>query len=164
VGYAGKDSLETYKARVATLLSDLDRFVQKLEASGRRTVVAIVPEHGAALRGEPAQIAGLREIPSPAITLVPVGIRIVGPGARRVGEPLAIDEPTSYLALAHLLAAFVERPPFGAEGFRPADYAMDLPETPFVSESENTVVLRQGGRLLVRQDRDAWRELPVRSR
>lgn len=164
VGYAGKDSLETYKTRVATLLSDLDRFVQKLEASGRRTVVAIVPEHGAALRGEPAQIAGLREIPSPAITLVPVGLRVVGPGAKRVGEPLAIDEPTSYLALAHLLAGFVERPPFGDEGFRPADYAMDLPETPFVSESENTVVMRQGGRLLVRQDKDAWRELPVRPR
>jgi hypothetical protein len=26
------------------------------------------------------------------------------------------------------------------------------------------VVMRQGGRLLVRQDKDPWRELPVRAR
>ena len=44
----------------------------ELEASGRRAVVVLVPEHGAALRGDSAQIAGLREIPTPAITLVPV--------------------------------------------------------------------------------------------
>ena len=163
-GRGGKTSLETYKARLETLLDDLERFVAKLDASGRRAVVVVMPEHGAALRGEPGQIAGLREIPSPAITLVPVGVRVTGPGARRQGEPLAIDAPVSYLALSTLLQRMLEKPPFPAGGYRPADYATDLPQTPFVSEGEAATVIGLGDKVLVRQDGEAWRELPAAPR
>lgn len=156
-----KNSRETYPAREAKLLGDLEAFLKKLEASGRRTVVAFVPEHGAAWRGDAVQISGLREIPTPAITQVPVGIRVIGPGAQRVGEPVKVDDPTSYLALSQLLARMLEKPPFGAGGFLPADYVAGLPQTEFVAESEAAIVTRHGGKFVYRQERDAWREIPA---
>ena len=138
--------------------------MKKLEASGRRAVVVMVPEHGAAVRGDAMQIAGLREIPSPAITLVPVGIRVIGPGAHRIGESLQNAEPTSYLALSHIVSRMLAKPPFGPEGFRPADYALGMPVTDFVSENETATILRRGDRYFLRQDQEPWREYPASPR
>ena len=152
-------STETYKQRLAKLLGDLDAFVGKLAASGRRAVVVLVPEHGAALRGDAAQIAGLREIPTPAITLVPVMVKVVGPDAKRNGEAVQVAEPTSYLALSHVVAKMLAKPPFGAQGFAAADYTAGLPATEFVAEGETATVLRQGNAYLIRQEQDPWKEL-----
>ena len=60
------------------VLNDMATFVRQLEQSGRKAVVVVVPEHGAALLGDRMQIPGMREIPSPSITHVPVGIKLVG--------------------------------------------------------------------------------------
>lgn len=152
-------SAETYKARLAKLLSDLQAFIDEVAASGRRSVIVLIPEHGAALRGDSTQIPGLREIPTPAITLVPVGIRVVGPDARRVGDPIASSDETSFLAVSHIVAAMIARPPFGADGFRASDYTAGMPTTPFVSEGENDIVVRRGDAYLARHEREAWKEL-----
>jgi cellulose synthase operon protein YhjU len=152
-------SSETYKVRLAKVMDDLNAFLDRLAASGRRAVVVMIPEHGAAYRGDAAQIAGLREIPTPAITLVPVGIRVIGPDARRTGEALRVEEPTSFLAVSHLVSAMLARPPFGAAGFRPADYTQGLPTTDFVSEGETAVVLGRGSAYLLRQEKEAWKEM-----
>jgi len=161
VADAAKSSLETYKPRLARLLDDLDGFMKKLESGGRRTVVVMVPEHGAAVRGDATQIAGLREIPSPAITLVPVGIRVIGPDARRIGEPLQITESTSYLALSHVISGMLDKSPYGAGGFRPADYTNGMPLTELVSENEGTAILRRGDKYFLRQGEEAWKEYSV---
>jgi cellulose synthase operon protein YhjU len=152
-------SSETYKARLTKLLDDLQKFMEEIGASGRRAVVVLVPEHGAALRGDNAQIAGLREIPTPAITLVPVGIRVVGPDAQRNGEAARIDEPTSFLAISQIVAGMLAKSPFGADGFRAADYATGLPTTPFVAEGETMTVIRGGAGYVLRDERGAWKEL-----
>ena len=152
-------STDTYKVRLANVLDDLQGFLDRLGASGRRAIVVLVPEHGAALRGDAAQIAGLREIPTPAITLVPVGIRVVGPDARRAGDALQVSEPTSFLAVSHIVSAMLAKPPFGAAGFRPADYTQGLPATEFVAEGETAVVMRRGEGYVLRQEKDPWREL-----
>ena len=152
-------SAETYKIRLAKLLDDVHGFVNRLAASGRRAIVVVVPEHGAAWRGDAAQIAGLREIPTPAITLVPVGIRVIGPDARRNGEALQVPESTSFLALSHVVSRMLVKPPYGADGFRPADYTAGLPLTDFVSEGETATLLGRGAAYLLRQDQDAWKEL-----
>jgi cellulose synthase operon protein YhjU len=155
----GVKSSETYKARLEKLLDDLRGFVDKLAASGRRAVVVLVPEHGAAWRGDAVQIPGLRELPTPAITLVPVAVRVIGPDAKRVGEAVSVTEPTSFLGLSHIVAKMLERPPFGAEGFRAADYVAGLPSTEFVSQGENAVILKRGAGFVMRQEQDAWREI-----
>jgi len=152
-------SSETYKARVARLLDDIQGFIDRLAASGRRAVVVLVPEHGAAWRGDAAQIAGLREIPTPAITLVPVGVRVIGPDARRVGDAVQVSEPASFLALSEIVSRMLAKPPYGGDGFRATDYAANLPLTDFVSEGSDVTILARGPGFVIRQDQDAWKEL-----
>lgn len=60
-------SIDSYPLRVNKLMSDFDRFADLIASSGRRAVIVFVPEHGAALRGDANQVAGLREIPTPRI-------------------------------------------------------------------------------------------------
>lgn len=153
---AQTSSLETYRVRLTKLLDDLDGFFQSLEKSGRRAVVVMIPEHGAAVRGDKMQIAGLREIPSPAITLVPVGIKVTGPQARRNGNAARIIEPTSYLAVSELVARMLARTPFSAAGFVPSEYTAELPTTPFVAQNEDAVVIEGGGGYLLRQGKEGW--------
>jgi cellulose synthase operon protein YhjU len=155
----GRKSSETYKARVKKLLDDIQAFVDKLGSSGRRAVVVLVPEHGAAWRGDATQIAGLREIPTPAITLVPVGVRVIGPDARRVGDAVQVAQPASFLALSEVVARMLAKPPFGENGFVVSDYAANLPLTDFVSEGSDVTVQARGQGYAIRQDQDAWKEL-----
>lgn len=150
------NSKDTFKMRLAKLLDDLEKFMQNIEASGIRAVVAMVPEHGAALRGDKMQIAGLREIPSPSITLVPVGIKAIGTDFQRVGRTMQIDKPTSYLALSHIVARMLEKPPNTNKTFTPSDYVADLPITPFVAENENVIMVGYRQRYYLRQDTSDW--------
>ena len=116
-------------------------------------------EHGAALRGDATQIPGLREIPMPAITLVPVMVKVIGPDAKRNGDAAAVSEPTSYLAISHIVSEMLAKPPFGASGFDPGSYVEGLPATEFVSEGETAMVVRRGNAYLLKLERDPWKEL-----
>ena len=151
-------SSDTYKMRLGRLLDDLKKFMDELDASGRRAVVVLIPEHGAAIRGADGQIAGLREIPTPAITLVPVGIRVIGPDAQRAGAPVQSEEQTSFLALSHIVSAMLAKPPFG-DPFKAADYTANMPVTPFVAEGEAATVIRKGDKYLLRREQEAWTEI-----
>ncbi|WP_456404515.1 cellulose biosynthesis protein BcsG [Thiolapillus sp.] len=158
---AGLNSLESYPRRLRKLLNDLEQFLLQVEASGRRMAVVLVPEHGAALRGDRMQISGLREIPSPAITRVPAAVAIIGPDLKREGNPIRIDEPVSYLAISHVIKGMLEKNIFGGESFDPAELVEDLPQTPFVAENEGTVVMRHQGRYHLRLEGEEWMEYSV---
>lgn len=151
-------SRDNYRPRAAKLLDDLAAFMEKIRASGRRAVVVVVPEHGAALHGDRFQIAGLREIPTPAITLVPVGVKVIGPDAARRGDGMRIDAPSSYLALSQLIARLIGTAPYGAGGFDPAAYAAGLPVTEYVAENDGVTMLQLDQRYWLRQGKDGWRE------
>ncbi len=149
---SGLNSLKTYKMRLTTLLDTLDNFMQQLESSGMKAVVVVVPEHGAAIRGDKMQIAGLREIPSPTITLVPVGIKVVSGQVKREGNAATIKEPSSYLAMAQIIANMLKKPPFEAATFSVSDYVADLPTTTFVAENADTIVIRHDNQYYLRQE------------
>jgi cellulose synthase operon protein YhjU len=151
-------SSASYKIRLKKLLDDFDTFIARLAQGNRRAIVVLLPEHGAALRGDKMQVAGMREVPTPAITQVPVGIKVIGPGAHRAGPTLRIDAPTSYLAVSHIIARMLDRSPFAQAEFAPQDYAAELPETPFVAENAGTVMLRQDGRYYLRIGTEGWSE------
>lgn len=138
--HSTSNSLETYKARLSKFLDDTDAFMKKLEQSGRRAVVVMVPEHGAAVRGDKKQIAGLREMPTPNITLVPVGIKVIGGNVQRDGDALSIDRPTSYLAISYIVERLLEQSPFANNSFMPSDYIDGLPVTPFVAQTDAMTV------------------------
>ena len=160
VGAPGMNTLESYKFRLTRLFDEVEALMQSLAAGSRRTVVILVPEHGAALRGDRLQIAGLREIPTPAITTVPVGIRIIDPTASAEHDTAYVDTPSSFLALSQLIARMLENSPYGPAPFDPKPYVKDLPVTDFVAENQS-VVMRVDDRYFWREDKSNWRPFPL---
>jgi cellulose synthase operon protein YhjU len=150
------NSMEIYPQRLTRLLEDMDRFFSVLQASGRRAVVVFVAEHGASIRGDKMQIAGLREIPSPRIGTVPVGIKLIGVPSNPAAKPLLVSKPTSYLAVSQLLANFITTTPFGKSSLNMEDYVRDLPATEFVAENEDVVVMRRGKRYYIHTKDSEW--------
>ncbi len=153
-----------YRSRAQVLLDDLNAFLKELEKSGRRVVVAIVPEHGAALHGDRMQIAGMREIPSDSITHVPVGIKLINMGDNAQTQPIHVSEPSSYLAVAEIIARLYADP--ALSNGQTVDWSKlltDLPKTPKVSENSGTVVLDYNGKPYVRiKENGGWLPYPQR--
>jgi cellulose synthase operon protein YhjU len=148
---------ESYHRRLDQLFSGLTRFMDELEASGRRVVVVLVPEHGANLRGERLQISGLREIPSPGVSLIPVAVRHIGAPAP---AQVRVEQPSSYLALAQLLSSHLTRNPYASDAPPLALLAPRLAETEFVAENDGTLVMRAAGRHWLRSADSRWSEYP----
>lgn len=157
-GMASRSSLDTYKPRLAQLLADFDKFLTELENTGRPVVVLLVPEHGAALRGDKIQISGMREIPGPRITLVPAAMKIVG--ARHLppsGGPVRVDQPTSYFGLYALLGDLLKDSPFGDAPRPLAERLRRLESTGFESENADVIVMRDAsGKYLMKTGNGAW--------
>jgi cellulose synthase operon protein YhjU len=145
----------SYALRTRRLFDDVTRFLHLVESSGRRAVVVLVAEHGAAVRGDRYQIDGLREIPSPAITEVPVAVAYVGLEQAQANASARVPDSLSYYGLAQLLQRSVNDNPF--EHHRnPIDYAHGLSGGPFVAENDDTLVVRVSGRYLMRPPGGSW--------
>ncbi len=152
------NSMEIYPQRLTRLLADLDRFFSVLQASGRRAVVVLVAEHGASVRGDKMQIAGMREIPTPLISTVPVGIKLIGLPDNPSAKPVLVTKPTSYLAISQLLANFLTITPFGKNSLSMDDYVRDLPATEFVAQNEDVVVMLNGKQYYILSKGAGWIE------
>ncbi|TAM87069.1 MAG: cellulose biosynthesis protein BcsG [Candidimonas sp.] len=148
-------SVQSYPLRVNKLMNEIDRFADVIQASGRKAVLVFVPEHGAALDGDSGQIAGLRDIPTPKIINIPVGVRLINFTGTR-GPTQIIREHTSYLALAQLLANLVADSPFRPDAPPLIHYATDLPRTPMVGENEGTVTLQTPKGYVMRNTSGDW--------
>ena len=152
-----------YATRANRLFGDLGKFLDELEASGRRVVVAIVPEHGAALHGDRMQLPGMREIPTPSITHVPVGLKFIGMGQPARSEPLKVTAPTSFLALSELVSRVYAGLGAGQTLDLPS-LLTDLPTTERVSETSGAQVLDYQGRTYMRlQGQPDWQPVPKES-
>jgi cellulose synthase operon protein YhjU len=149
-----------FLTRAQRLFDELDTFIGELEKSGRQAIVVFVPEHGAALKGDKMQIAGMREIPTPDITHTPVAVRVIGAKDRGAHEPTRVAGPSSYLALSDLLARMVATDIFTAEHIDWKALTADLPETQPISENEGTVLMPYNGVPYVRLGNRNWIEYP----
>jgi len=162
VGADGRAMGADYKARAQMVLGDLAGFIDALEKNGRRAMVVVVPEHGAALHGDRMQIPGMREIPSPSITHVPVGVKLVGMGIPAAGGPRHVTAPSSYLAVSELVAricALNAQSP--ADGRDWDGLLQGLPETPAVSENEGAKVIDYDGKPYLKlQGSQSWTPYP----
>jgi cellulose synthase operon protein YhjU len=160
---ASSDNLDAYRQDIRILFEELDQFFGRLASSGRDTVVLLVPEHGAALRGTKLQPSGLREIPLPRITNVPVAVKLIGhrpPIGSRAQQVIA--SPTSYRSLAVLVAEFMNRNPFNDPVWAQGPPAVRIPETSFLAENEGVRVIKSGKEFYVKQGArsDHWIRLP----
>jgi cellulose synthase operon protein YhjU len=160
-GIQSLSSLDTYAPRARKLMADLEQFAALIESSGRPTVLVLVPEHGAAVRGDAQQIAGLRELPTPAITHVPAGLMMLGMGKPRAQgqEPVHVEQVSSYLSLFTVVASLMHGGPDAAHPERLTEVAQALPPIEWVSENDKTIVLQRGPYTYVRGFEGRWRTL-----
>ncbi len=149
--------LENYNGFVQKLFGDTTKFFDLIASSGRNAVVIFVPEHGMALRSNILQPAGLREIPLPQITRVPVGIKFIGKGYNSFQpHPVVISKPTSYLSISYLLASLIRENPFGPNSPLSSKTIEDIPTTDFVSENEAARILKKGEGYFLYDKQKQW--------
>ncbi len=153
---------DSYRIRTDMLFGDIGRFIDLVQASGRRAVIVMVPEHGAAVRGDRMQISGLREIPTTAITQIPVGIKMVNGAATLAGSPQVVDTPSSFLAMSEFLARVMAHDPYAGGAQSLAEMVKGLPQTAAVAENEGTVILSQGGKAMMRTPDGEWTQYEAR--
>jgi cellulose synthase operon protein YhjU len=146
----------SFDARLTQFTSDMARFMDDIQRSGRRVIVVFVPEHGAAVRGDRRQIPGLREIPTPAITRVPVGLALINSTREQSATQHEVEASTSYLAVTELLSRFIADNPFAKSSLSLAAYTQNLPTTDAVSENEGTVMMRIGQQFMMRTPDGEW--------
>ena len=154
-----RNSLDEYKEFAQKLFADITKFIDLVASSGRNAVIIFVPEHGLSLRGSTLQAPGLRDIPLPPITNVPVAIKLVGNGHDRVQTQI-ISKATSYLSLSYLLASFLEHSPFRPDGFN-SQIIRDIPETDFVAENQGARLVKKGPDYLLYGKEKKWIILPA---
>ncbi len=157
-GQLMRSSIDSYTPRLRHLFIDLGRFMDLIEASGRPTAIVLIPEHGAALRADANQIAGVRELPTRAITNVPVAVKLVGfPHLRHAAsQPLVVQRPSSYLALTALIAGLTQLGPNEATPSAVQALLAALPSTQWVAENEGTVLLQRASRSYLRSPGGEW--------
>jgi len=152
------NSKETYPIRHKNLFTDINRFIKKLEKRGRNVMLMIVPEHGANLKGDKVQFAGLREIPSPAIVSVPVAIKFIGPDVQNYSQ-IVVDDSTSYFALSELISKALQTDVFGGNN-SVANLLENLPIAPKVAENEGTIMMYVNKRPYIQLDGGDWSAYP----
>lgn len=157
----GKAVSADYQASLRQVLDDLDSFIEHLQASAKPVLLVIVAEHGAALRGDLMQVKGMREIPSPTVTQVPAGLKLINAKAQLPQRPLHIQAPSSYQALSELIARLVD-----GEAYRNADFDLlgatrDLPQLDMVvAENEGSVMVRLHNEHYLRMENQSWIPYP----
>lgn len=155
IGRPAMGNRDGYAFRTRRLFDDFSRLFDLIRQSGRNVVVVFVPEHGDNLKGDRMQISGLREIPTPPITLAPVGIKLIGPGFKP-GAQVTVDQPTSFVAMSQLLANLLGHDPFAANAAPLAADAGGLPSTPFVAQNQGNTVMKVGERYMMRGPDGSW--------
>lgn len=156
IGGQAKSGIEGYKQRLSILFNDLQSFITQLEQSKRNTLLILIPEHGAALRGDKMQLSGIREIPSPSITHIPVAAKFIGPQLQRVGRIARVTADSSFLSLSALIAKTMQQNVFSQGSFSPQSLSEGLPSTPIVSQNEGSTVIRLEGKNYVTVDGRQW--------
>jgi len=151
------EAAQQTEQRQRSLLADY-KGRESVTKSGRKVMLVVVPEHGAAEKGDKVQVAHLRDIPSPAITHVPALVKFIG--VTPADSPVTVDTKTSYLAVSSLIGRVLETNYFGKpEGEVPLkDLVKDLPQTHSVSENANAKVVNYKGKDYVKMDNKDWRE------
>ncbi|GAB0110418.1 cellulose biosynthesis protein BcsG [Pseudoalteromonas distincta] len=155
---ARMNSQQSYPIRHENLFNDIGKFIKNLEKRGRNVMLMVVPEHGAALKGDKVQFAGLREIPSPAIVSVPVAIKFIGPDVKSYSQ-VVIDESTSYFALSELVSKTLQTNVFGGNN-SVASLFENLPKAPKVAENADTIMMYVNQRPYIQLDGGDWSAYP----
>lgn len=148
---------EAFEPRAKAFLDSLNTFINELEKGKRKVLLVVVPEHGAAVRGDRIQTPRLRDIPSRRITQVPVLVKFIGVDDLPKNQ-IHVTTNTSYLGLSTLIGRVIETNFFSKKaGAVPLEtLVQDLPTTHMVSENGQAAVLEYKGRDYMKLNRGKW--------
>lgn len=159
------NSLNSYPLRLERMLNDIQSVLGEIRRSNRKALVMVVPEHGAGLTGEYGQLVGLRELPTPAITRVPVFGYWVAPDYTPAPTgPVTVKQSVSYTALSELLGRWLAQT--GEQQIQPSWPVLlsDLPSTRLVSQQGNITVMESQGSYWIKAPGAPWKVLgPVQN-
>lgn len=144
---------ENYGNRLGILLNDIEGFIKHLESNNRQTLLIMVPEHGAALRGDKMQISRLREIPTSKITDIPVYIKFIG--LKNKIKSINLAGNYSYLALSELIKRTINTN-FFVSNQKVNVLLENLPQTAPVAESTNAFFMRFKSKNMFKLKGDEW--------
>ena len=154
----GENHSMPYPPRLRTLLDDLNKLMDLLKKRNRNTLLIVIPEHGAAIKGDKMQISKLREIPTDSITKIPVMVKFFGLNSEL--KLRHIKEQHSYLSVAELIKRSIENNVFSENDAteNPMDICTELPQQAFISESTNACFMNFKGRDLFKLKGEEWTE------
>lgn len=159
-GWWKEKRIDQYQQFLDMLSQDLDRFYELLKKSERNTVVLLIPEHGLGLQGGPLQMADLREIPLPELTLVPVGVKFIGKRSSFSRfEISASSDSVSYMAIADLIASFLKQSPFSEKEQKDETVVVQSPPTSLLTENQKARITRMEGDFYLYAKERKWIKL-----
>lgn len=139
------DGVISYHDAAKKLLDTVHNLFDRLNASGRKTMIVFLGAHGRNYAGDAIQMSGLRDIPSPDFTQVPVAIKFTGLSAseERMLITTHIKQPSSFYGLSEFIAGVMKADIFngGFEQKLPL-IVKQISSTPMVSESQGASVVR----------------------
>lgn len=155
------NSIDSYPIRLERLFNDVQSLLGEIRRSGRKAMVVIVPEHGAGLSGEYGQLVGLRELPTPALTRVPVFGYWISPDYTPTPnkQPVSIKQNLSYTALSELVVRWMNALPEEQAAPQWPLLLADLPATRLVSQQGNITVMESQGNYWLKAPGTGWRVL-----
>jgi cellulose synthase operon protein YhjU len=161
-----QSSLNSYPIRLERLLNDLQSLLSEIQRSKHKALVVVIPEHGAGLTGEYGQLVGLRELPTPALTKVPVFGYWISPTRKNPNTPgqIAIRQPTSYQAFNELLNRWFALSPEQRDDAQWPTLVANLPSTHYLAQQGNITVLEHKSAYWMQVPGVDWKNLgPVKS-
>lgn len=159
-------SLSSYPIRLERLLNDIQSLLGEIRRSQHKALVFVIPEHGAGLTGEYGQLIGLRELPTPAITKVPVFGYWISPTRKNPNLPgqIAIQQPTSYQAFNEVLNRWMALTPEQRDNAQWPLVLAELPSTHYVAQQGNITLLEHKNAYWMKVPGADWKNLgPVKT-
>ncbi len=149
----------SYSLRANILLDNINELITDLDKSGRKTMLVVIPEHGAALRGDKMQISKLREIPNTKITHVPTYIKFIGLGSNDShSSQIKLQGSYSYLALSEIIRRVITGNIYSTNDRKQLNQIVaDLPQTADISESTNSFFMRFAQKPFFKLKGDSWK-------
>lgn len=156
------NSARNYPQRLEKLLNDLNTFYDDVKASGRPTLIVIAPEHGSGLQGDAMQLPGVREIPTPALTQVPIMMRLIAPELQRLGStPVLVSEPVGTTAISASIYEILGQRPVRNKQLDVAAVVQGLPQQPYVAENDSVTVMERELQLWLKIEEQDWIVYPT---
>jgi cellulose synthase operon protein YhjU len=133
---SNQTSLQSYKERALLMFEQIAALIDQAERQERKLLLIVVPEHGAGLKGDGVQLAGLREIPTYPLTHVPVMLKLIGAEYSN-SKPIRVEKQTNQNAISSLIMNVLAQQPFSGGEYQPQALVNSIPETEWVSENKD---------------------------